>query len=251
MDFLIGAVQFIFFGFIILCLLLWGISKFTEDMDEIFGWSEKREKKKIDDLTIEFINEVNSIISKDSDKIKSAYRNLVSSDAFGEKDYEKFKKEITKFFLKKSKVHKEMELEGYSYRFGDKQYDDIIKGIEKAIKKEDRESKFDPKMSPYDYESFCANEFNKNGWEAAATGGSSDQGVDVIAKKKGSILAGQCKMFSKPVGNKAVQEIVAGMKYYKATTGIVIATNGFTKSAYALAEANNIKLIHHSEIKDL
>ena len=91
----------------------------------------------------------------------------------------------------------------------------------------------------------------KNKWDAEATQGSSDQGVDVIAKKDTRTLVAQCKRFIKPVGNKAVQEIVAGMKYYEATEGVVIAPNGFTNSAKNLAEANNIKLIHHSEINDL
>ena len=106
-------------------------------------------------------------------------------------------------------------------------------------------------MDPYDYEHLCAEEFKKNKWDAEATQGSSDQGVDVIAKKDTRTLVAQCKRFMKPVGNKAVQEIVAGMKYYEATEGVVIAPNGYTNSAKNLAEANNIKLIHHSEIGNL
>jgi restriction system protein len=64
-------------------------------------------------------------------------------------------------------------------------------------------------------------------------------------------LVAQCKKYSKPVGNKAVQEVVAGMKYYGANKGAVISTSGFTPSARKLASANNIALIHHSEIKNL
>lgn len=75
--------------------------------------------------------------------------------------------------------------------------------------------------------------------------------MDVKASKDGIDLVAQCKRFAKPVGNKAVQEVVAGIKYYAANKGIVIAPNGFTKSAERLAESNNIDLIHHSEIKDL
>ena len=97
----------------------------------------------------------------------------------------------------------------------------------------------------------CAAEFNKCGWEANATQGSSDQGVDVIARRGDEVLVAQCKRFSKPVGNKAVQEVVAGLKFYKANRGVVIAPNGFTNSAEKLAEANNTGLIHHSEIKNL
>ena len=53
------------------------------------------------------------------------------------------------------------------------------------------------------------------------------------------------------MGDNAVQEVVAGIKFYDASIGIVIAPNGFTKSANALAEANDVNLIHHSEIKNI
>ena len=126
-----------------------------------------------------------------------------------------------------------------------------IEFIENKFKEIDLGMTYDPDMDPFEYERFCANEFKKNGWDAEATKGSSDQGVDVLASKNDKVLVAQCKKFSKPVGNKAVQEIVAGIKYYNATIGIVIAPNGFTNSASKLAEANKINLIHHSEIKDL
>ena len=51
------------------------------------------------------------------------------------------------------------------------------------------------------------------GWDAHATQGSGDQGKDVIAKRDGVSSAIQCKLYSKPVGNKAVQEALAGAQY--------------------------------------
>ena len=128
---------------------------------------------------------------------------------------------------------------------------DLIKFIELKLEKLDKDLNYSEDMDPYEYEHFCANEFKKNGWDANATQGSSDQGVDVIAYKDGVTLVGQCKKYKRAVGNKAVQEVVAGIKFYDASIGIVIAPNGFTKSANALAEANDIKLIHHSEIKNI
>ena len=64
-------------------------------------------------------------------------------------------------------------------------------------------------------------------------------------------MTGTCKRCFKPVGNKAVQEVVAGLQFYEADVGVVIAPNRFTKSAIKLSEANNIRLIHHEEIKNL
>ena len=106
-------------------------------------------------------------------------------------------------------------------------------------------------MSPYEYEHFCADIFKKAGWKADVTKGSSDQGVDITISKNNEIHVVQCKKFSKQVSNKAVQEVVAGIKHYNALSGVVVAPNGFTKSAISLAKSNNIKLIHHSEIYKL
>lgn len=58
-------------------------------------------------------------------------------------------------------------------------------------------------------------------------------------------IAVQAKHYSSPVGNKAVQEIVGSLMYYEADQGMVVTNNTFTitKSAIALAEANNVVLI--------
>lgn len=212
---------------------------------------EKRSKEDEKNLKKRIIQETNIILNDNTEKIVSAYRNLVTEDAFGEKNYKKFKNELINFILKKSKFKEELDESGMFYQFGETQFDSVIEVIETFLEKEAEEMEYDSDMSPYDYEDFCANEFNKNGWRANSTKGTSDQGIDVIAKRKNKTLVAQCKKYSKPVGNKAVQEVVAGISFYKADVGIVIATNGYTKSAKSLASANNIKLIHHSEIKAL
>ena len=130
-------------------------------------------------------------------------------------------------------------------------FDAIIDQIEEETNVSSKNLDYDETMSPYDYEFYCAQLFEKEGWVAKVTQASSDQGVDVQANKGGVHLVAQCKKYAKPAGNKAVQEIVAGMRYYDANKGVVIATNGFTRSAVKLAHANNINLIHHSEIKNL
>ena len=60
----------------------------------------------------------------------------------------------------------------------------------------------------------------------------------------------QAKFYSTPVGNKAVQEIVASKAYYKnAPHAIVITNNTFTPSAIKLAEANSVKLVNGDDIE--
>ena len=194
--------------------------------------------------------ELSTLIHEDIKLVASAYRNTISSNSFGKKNYSKFKKELIEYLLdhtsSKDVIHYASELGDFDIP------DHTISEIERAISDYSEEEKFSNSMDPYEYEHYCANQFLQNGWdEAEATSGSSDQGVDVIAKRGEEHLVGQCKKYQKPVGNSAVQEVVAGMGYYGANVGVVISNAGFTTSAKKLAEANNIKLIHHSEIKNL
>ena len=225
--------------------------------------------------------ELKRIFKTKSNLIINAYRKRVTEDSFGRKNYKKFLTELESFLEEESNslnllnrlfddpkyrplnyvflvTEESIKLyETYWQEYEDFDLDDgvVFKNpidyIEKMIEKSDSEINYDPDMDPFEYEHYCSSIFRNNGWDSKATQGSSDQGVDVIAKKDDIKLVAQCKKFTKAVGNKAVQEIVAGIKYYQADTGIVIAPNGFTKSAEKLAAANKIKLIHHSQIKDL
>lgn len=97
-------------------------------------------------------------------------------------------------------------------------------------------------MSGLEFEEFIAKFFEKLGYHSRTTKKSGDQGVDVLAEKDGRIIAIQTKCYNQPVGNKAVQEIVAGMKFYHAQKGIVVTNSTFTPSAKELALANRIVL---------
>lgn len=82
------------------------------------------------------------------------------------------------------------------------------------------------------------------GWKAEATRSSSDQGADVIATSPAGVkIAVQVKHYRSPVGNKAVQEIVASKAFYKAEHAVVVTSGpGYTRSAVELARANNVRL---------
>ena len=216
----------------------------------------QREKERQDEkkqLVRSYRKEVTKIINEEFDTIRNAYLQLVSSNAFGKKNYENFRNELIDFVKEKPQllsIANNLKTK-HKYEIKLNVPDEYLDEIGDKIDKENQKDNFTPDMSPRHYEIFCASQFKKFGWKAEATVGSGDQGVDVVAKKKGLILVAQCKKFSKPVPNKAVQEVVAGIKFYNADSGVVIAPNGFTKSAEKLAAANNIQLIHHSEIKNL
>ena len=98
-------------------------------------------------------------------------------------------------------------------------------------------------MSGHEFEMFCAKVLQMNGfYDINVTKASGDQGVDVIALKDGIRCAIQCKRYSNNVGNKAVQEVIAGMQYYNCPIGIVMTNSYFTQSAKELANRAEIIL---------
>lgn len=130
------------------------------------------------------------------------------------------------------------------------QIEDLIENkIEEKIEEhQDINTKFDDTMDGFEYEHYVAKLFQDAGWQAIVTQGSGDQGADVLASKDGISMAVQCKKYSKPVGNKAVQEVAAAKGFYKTNLAIVVTNNDYTPSAKALSKELNIALLHHTQI---
>ena len=101
------------------------------------------------------------------------------------------------------------------------------------------------------FEHACAATLEAAGWDCLVVGTSGDQGVDVVARRGQMAVAIQCKDWSRPVGNSAVQEVYAGMVVYDCTTGVVVAGNGFTKSAVELADKTGVLLVSPGQLDGL
>lgn len=69
-------------------------------------------------------------------------------------------------------------------------------------------------------------------------------------EKEGLSFAVQCKDSAR-VGNKAVQEVLAGQRHYKTDYAVVIASGDFTKAARELAATTDVYLIGDAEIEKL
>ena len=98
-------------------------------------------------------------------------------------------------------------------------------------------------MTGAEFERFVANLFRKLGWKVQETGRSGDQGADLIATLAEERLAIQTKCYGSPVGNWAVQEVVASIAVYKAKRGMVVTNSTFTPGAVSLAAANCVELV--------
>lgn len=101
-----------------------------------------------------------------------------------------------------------------------------------------------------DYEKFCADQLTNAGWQTARTRASGDQGIDIVATKDGVTAVFQCKWYSQPVGNKAVQEVLAGKLFQEAELAGVLSNARYTPSARHLANRTGVHLLHHSQIDE-
>lgn len=108
--------------------------------------------------------------------------------------------------------------------------------------------KYDPRMDPFDYEQYCALLLQADGWNAHVTQKSGDQGADVIASKEGCKIAIQCKLYSKSVGNDAVQQAFTARTHTGSTAAIVATNSTFTKFAYDASATTGVFLVHHAQL---
>lgn len=119
--------------------------------------------------------------------------------------------------------------------------------IDRAMATDDYDS-----LSGEEFEEFCADVLRGNGYtDVEVTKGSGDHGVDVLAKKDGLKYAIQCKRYSKPVGNKAVQEVYSGKDIYKADVAVVMSNMDFTQQAIEDARKLNVELWNRDKIYSL
>lgn len=124
--------------------------------------------------------------------------------------------------------------------------------VEEDIKNAPQEDERDVEsLDPIEFEQYCAEVLSRHGWNARSTQGSGDQGIDVIAEKNGQRVVIQCKLYSKPVGNGAVQEIIAGKAFEAADIACVVSNQPYTKSAQQLAAATGVRLLSHRDLPQL
>lgn len=99
-------------------------------------------------------------------------------------------------------------------------------------------------LSPIQYEEYVALYLQKLGYKnVRTTKASGDFGADVLCENaKGIKICVQCKHYSKPIGVKAVQEVISAREYYKCQEAWVCASNTYTPSAYEMASKTGVKL---------
>ncbi len=188
-------------------------------------------------LAIDIINSNAPILAKKK-------RQCVITDDYGMKVIKNWEKEMN-YFIKKVLVK---QLDKKSYILDEF---DVVEEIECAINRcpLPEHSVFKSNMSPLDYERMCADILTADGWHARITKASGDQGVDVVADRNGVRIVLQCKLYSSPVGNSAVQEVFAGKVHEEAQYAAVVTNAGYTVGARQIANKTQVALLHHDDLK--
>nr|WP_297705221.1 restriction endonuclease [uncultured Butyrivibrio sp.] len=98
-------------------------------------------------------------------------------------------------------------------------------------------------MTGEEFEFFCLSLLNRLGFnDVCTTSGSGDRGVDLLAVKNSEKYAIQCKRYSSPLGNKAIQEVYSGRDIYHSDKALVITSSNFTPQAMGDAISLGVEL---------
>lgn len=98
------------------------------------------------------------------------------------------------------------------------------------------------------FEEWVADRLEADGWRVRVTAGSGDQGLDIIARRRGRRIGIQCKRYKGAVGNKAVQEAFSGRAFHRVDVAVVVTTGRYTESARALSRRTGVHLLHVSDL---
>ena len=172
---------------------------------------------------------------------------LIITDSYGNKIIDDWEKEKTYFV--ENVVRKDKRFDKLSAALINLIIEDTI--VENKPKHESTSTELDDNATPLDYERYCADILSKKGWQTRLTKATGDQGVDIVAEKGSVKVVLQCKKYGFPVGNKAVQEALAGKEFESADYAAVVTNAQFTKSAQQLAAKTGVLLLHHAELENL
>ena len=100
------------------------------------------------------------------------------------------------------------------------------------------------KLSPEQFEQWCAARLREQGFRVSEVGGQGDHGVDLIAERGEDRIVVQCKRWFgvRLVGEPQVRDLYGAMHHESATGAMVITTGVFSEPALAWARGKNMQL---------
>lgn len=127
----------------------------------------------------------------------------------------------------------------------------IYSYIKNAIKKWIYRNQID-KMSGIEFEHLTKELLEHNGFHhVELTKASNDYGIDVLAMKKQTLYAIQCKKYKNKVGINAIREAATGCTYYDQDIAVVFTNSTFSSQAVKLAETLDVELWDEETLQKL
>lgn len=213
------------------------------------GKADREYKERREKYTQDYLDSIRLIIRQHSDALGRKRRQLVIIDAYGNEIIDRWlaeQKHFVKHVLNPSIGQQSPEL-------FQELLDVIYKDIDGAaiacspINTRDVVVKCTKEIGD-ELEIHCEECLKAAGWKIRRIGGSGDQGIDLIAEKNSVRVVVQCKNYSNPVGNSAVQEIHTGKAFEEADHAVVITSSSYTSAAIQLAGKTGVILLHKTDI---
>lgn len=209
----------------------------------------------IADREISSLDEWGDENTKSIDKLKQECISRIARNVYSE-DYEKDRAETNHFineWFRKSHLDEDViELDMYSTPpfWVRKLWSEYLSESLKIYrsKKSNTKTININLMDGRSFEIYIGGLLKGEGYRVSGTPTTGDQGADLIAIKNSKSYVIQAKRWTKPVGNKAVQEVVAAKNYYKGDIPVVVTNSTFTNSAKALAQRNKVILVDGHKI---
>lgn len=220
------------------------ISTLAEIMEKIGN----EESEKMTDKIVDMLYEVFAPLLKEVKQIsnpKSVIFFMMSSKAADEEVINE--KILSKLFDKLGVDYKKSELNNIIKECKE-EFEIALFEESLSLPKEVEDINIDT-LSGHEFEDYLRNIFRKLGYTAVKTKATGDQGADLILSDSNEKIVVQAKRYRGVVSNKAVQEVVASIKHYRADRGIVVTTGSFTKSAIELALSNKVDLWDGKKIR--
>lgn len=202
-------------------------------------------------LRAKAITKAKSAVDRNMEQLLRRRDQLIQPDPYGKPQTDKWIKEAA--YFEKEHIRPLLSASEISaLRDGEISLCRLVQArVDARAKERPQLVEFSEDFKPTEFEHFCAKQLCLNGWDAKATGRSGDQGIDVIAEKAGIRVVLQCKLYSRPVGNHAVQEVAAGRSHQRAHYAAVVSNHGYTSAARQLAKSNTVLLLHYRDLASL
>ena len=229
----------------LLLALLWYVKDYGVDYIAIgvglalllglFWWYRVKGGKGLSDA------EIGEAVTPHIDVLARKYRKCLVKDEYGFDNDTGFDRELTYFIGKAFPKIDEEHVPAVKKR--------IIEMIRNYLSKHEvAVDDYSTLETGADFEKYGYDALTAAGFKVSLLAKSGDQGVDLLVMlKNGKKVAVQCKFYSKPVGNKAVQEVISGRGFYECDYAAVLSNQTYTKSAQTLAASEGVTLFSDTE----